>query len=125
MRPALLLSALLLALALSGCSASNGPGGQSASGHGSLAYNGASSGSHSNSFECSGSAEVDFSANLGSGSVSVTVKDSAGKTVYSKSYGGVGESAESKSVTGASGTWQVSATRTSGFSGQYAVSVSC
>src|SRR5687768_8972426 len=121
-----LLAVVLIALLLSGCSnASNGPGGQSAASDGNLAYNGSSSGSHSSKFDCDGSGEASVSGNLGSGSVAVTVKDSAGKTVYSKTMNGPGQVAESKDISGTAGEWTVSAARATGFTGQYALAVDC
>ncbi|MFA5944859.1 MAG: hypothetical protein WC876_10380 [Candidatus Thermoplasmatota archaeon] len=123
MRFAPILACVLISLSVAGCA--NGPNGQSASDGGSLAYNGASSGSHNSSFDCDGSGEAAFAANLGGGSATVTVKDAAGKTVYSKTANGPGQTAETKDITGTAGTWTVSASRTSGFSGQYALDVDC
>ena len=125
MRPALLLSLFLLAVVLSGCSASNGADGQSAASAGNLAYNGASPGSNSSKFTCGTTGEVNFSSNLGSGSLTVTVKDGSGATVYSKTTSGPGQASESKSAKGAAGTWQVTATRGGSFTGQYAINVGC
>lgn len=125
MRSALLLAALLAALALAGCSASNGPDGQSAAAQGSLAYNGASSGSQSHTFTCGASGHFSLSSNLGSGSVTITVKDGAGKSIHTKTVDGPGQSSEDTTITGASGTWEITATRAAGFSGQYAANVSC
>src|SRR5687768_16333039 len=71
----LLLALCALALStFSGCAGDgggvdNGPGGQSAAGGGSLAYNGASDGSHTETVESDGSCTLHVSANLGSGSV--------------------------------------------------------
>ena len=71
-------------------------------------------------------------------SVRITVKDAAGATVYSKELSGPGQAADTKTVSGAAGTWTMSASRQagsyggtwapgagSGFSGQYAANVSC
>lgn len=118
---------VLCAALLSGCAGntSNGPDGQSASDEGSLAYNGASAGTQSSKFDCDGSGEASFASNLGSGSVTATMKDSAGQTVYTKSASGPGQVADTKEVQGAAGEWTVSATRGAGFSGQYAVDVDC
>ena len=128
-RVASLLVASLCTLLLAGCAGgdgvSNGPDGQSAAQDGNLAYNGASSGSHSSKFDCDGSAEVTFGSNLGGGGVTVTVKDAAGKTVYSKTANNVGQASDTKDVSGSDGEWTVSATRTSGFAGQYGVTVDC
>jgi hypothetical protein len=119
----LLLVGLIASFALAGCS--NDAGGQSAAQDGNLAYNGASPGSHSSKFECDGGGTVSLGANLGSGSVTVTVKDSAGKTVYSKTASTVGQTSDNKEVQGTGGQWTVSATRGSGFTGQYGIDVSC
>lgn len=139
LRATLLVSGLLAALLLSGCSASNGADGQSASAAGSLAYNGGSTGSHTaKPFSCDGPAEVSVTSNIGSGSVRITVKDGNGATVYTKELSGPGQAADSKAVSGAAGTWSMSASRQagayggtwapgagSGFSGQYAANVNC
>jgi hypothetical protein len=118
------LTALAFAVLLAGCS--NGPDGQSASAPGSLAYNGASAGTQSSGpFQCDGGGDVSFSANLGSGTVTVSVKDAAGKVVYTKTTGSAGQTSESKSVSGAPGSWSLTATRGAGFAGQYAANVDC
>jgi predicted small secreted protein len=123
---ALVLALLSCAVLLAGCSASNGPGGQSAGAPGSLAYNGASSGTQtSEAFTCDGSGSVSVSANLGSGSVTFTVKDGSGKVAYTKSVGSAGQASDSKDVSGASGSWTITASRGAGFTGQYAVNVQC
>ncbi|MCA1810652.1 MAG: hypothetical protein LC623_01410 [Halobacteriales archaeon] len=119
---------LLLTATLAGCSASNGTDGQSASSRNALAYNGASGGQQKTSFECDGSGTVSVSANLGMGSVTFTVKDDGGATVYSKTISNTGQAADSKAASGAAGTWALEAERAGGygaFSGQYAVHVEC
>jgi hypothetical protein len=131
--------AIAFAVLASGCadrggdgpSASNGPGGQSASsGQGELAYNGASNGSHSDTFECDGTAAVDIAGNLGSGTLQIRVTDAAGR-VHSHTVSGPGQASEHEDLRDgwAAGTWTVSAMRSSNsygaFSGQYAISVEC
>ncbi|MHB1261190.1 MAG: hypothetical protein ACYC2H_05685 [Thermoplasmatota archaeon] len=127
MRFAPFVMTVLCAALLSGCAnnASNDGAGQSVAQDGNLAFNGTGSGSHSSKFDCDGSGSVSFGANLGSGSVTVTVKDSTGKSLYSKTANGVGQTGETKDVEGAAGEWTISATRASGFTGQYGVDVSC
>ena len=139
LRTTLALTGLLAALLLSGCSASNGPDGQSATARGSIAYNGASTGTdRADAFTCDGPAEVSVTSNIGSGSVRVTVKDGAGATVYTTTLSGPGQAADSKPVSGAAGTWTLTGVREAGdyggtwapgagggFSGQYAANVSC
>jgi len=128
------LAALAVAL-LAGCSASNGPGGQSASAAGALAYNGASAGTdHAKPFACGATATVDSSSNLGSGQVKITVSDGAGQVVYSKTLSSPGQQTFHDAVHGTAGTWTATGERSAGsagygapasFSGQYAVTVTC
>jgi hypothetical protein len=132
-----LASALLVltgAVLLSGCTASNGPNGQQVTAPGSIAYNGASTGTQTSPpFPCDGSGAVHFGANLGSGTATVTVEDSGGKAVYTKMAGAPGQTDDSKDVSGAAGEWTITAVRSSsggvyggsGFSGQYTVTVEC
>ena len=134
MRSVLLLSGLMAALLLSGCTASQGADGQQAAAGGSLAYQGASAGEHSSTFDCdSGEASVSVGGQLGSGSVTVTVRDADGATVYTRTFNGPGQSADSRrSDAGEPGEWTVSASRRAGsdmygggWSGQYGISVAC
>lgn len=126
-RSLLMVGLLVATFSLAGCldgEFSNGPDGQSASGEGSLAYNGSGSGTQSDDFQCDGTGTVDWSVNNGGGSITITVTDGSGAQVFSKSHGSFGQAAQSKSISGAAGEWTVKVTR-SGFSGQYAVSVDC
>lgn len=134
MRSVLVLSSLLTALLLAGCSASQGADGQQASADGSLAYQGASTGQQSSKFDCGdGSGMVSVGGQLGSGSLTVTVRDAAGKTVYTRTFNGPGQSGDSRQTdTGEPGEWTVSASRSAGsamygggWSGQYGISVQC
>lgn len=123
-----LVAACALAVLLAGCSdgqVSNDAGGQSVSGEGSLAYNGASAGSHSDKTECGATGELHVNSNMGSGSLTVTVKDSSGRSLASETYNKVGQTTESLDLSGAAGTWTLSATRGSGFTGQYTLHVQC
>lgn len=136
MRPAPLLFAVLCSFLVAGCaggSVSNGPDGQKAIGKGSIAYNGASTGTDRTEFPCGDTGEVVVGSNLGSGRVKVTVKDSTGAVVYSKTLGSPGQAGETKTIHGAAGNgWLVigereatSAYGVSGFSGQYSAQVQC
>jgi hypothetical protein len=126
MRP--LLALAILALALSGCSGGgvdNGPGGQSAAGGGNLAYNGASDGTHTDTVESDGSCSLHVSANLGSGSVKVTLRTSEGTTVE-KTVGGPGQfDGNVGDASGGAGDWTLTAARSGGFTGQYAAHAEC
>ena len=111
----------LLAFALAGC-AGGAPSG-------SMVFNGSGNGTQQDTFQCDGSGTVDFSANLGGGSVTITIKDSTAKSVYTKRADAAGQTAEDGQVSGASGEWTITATRSSNgfgpFAGQYALSVRC
>ena len=108
---------------------SNGPNGQSCSGDGSLLFNGSSNGTHSKTFACSGSGPFAAAANVGSGQVTITVKDGAGAQVYGHTFKGPGQEGDSTQLSGASGTWTITATRAGStfgsFSGQYSAGVNC
>lgn len=119
---------LVLAMLLAGCSGA----GQSTQYEGSLVYNGASAGTHAATAECSKDGTFHWSMNIGMGSVRVTVTDGAGVTKYQESSSGTGQSANSKSLSGASGTWTIQVQRTastqygtSTWSGQYAAHLDC
>ena len=130
MRLIVLLTAALAAVLLAGCSdgVSNGPDGQSASGGGNLAYNGASNGTQTDTFESDGSCDLVVSANLGSGRVVFTLTGAGSST--SKEVSGPGQYADTAgTLSGAAGTWTLKAERSSNsygtFSGQYAVTADC
>ena len=116
---------LLLAILLFAAGCANGPGGQSAAASGSLAYNGASAGDQTTTEGCGGSGKLHWSANLGSGSVTVRVIDAKGATVWTRTVSGPGQAAEESELGGAPGTWTLKAGRSSGFSGQYALHLAC
>jgi hypothetical protein len=117
--PALVLACLATAL-LAGCAGAPG---------GNLTYNGASNGTQQTTFQCDGSGKASFSANLGSGQVSVTAKDPTGKVAYINKAVAPGQNADSGDVVGVKGTWELTATRSGTmygpFSGQYAFHVEC
>jgi hypothetical protein len=126
------LAGVLVLLFLAGCSASQGADGQQASAPGSLAYQGASTGQHQSTFQCDGSGTISVGAQMGSGSLTVTLRDAAGTTAYSRTFSGASQSSDSRGVMGAEGTWTLAAQRSSGssqfgggWSGQYGISVQC
>jgi hypothetical protein len=125
--------AAILALAmflLAGCAVQNSSDGQTASGKGTLSYNGASNGSHtSKPFSCDGSGQININHNMGSGSLEVTVKTGT-HTAYSKTFSSVGQASRSDSFQGPSGDYIITATRSggsigAGFSGQYNINAAC
>ena len=123
-----LLAVALIALVLSGCAGQdvqNGPDGQSVAGEGSLAYNGASDGTQSDTVESDGSCSLHVSANLGSGSVKVTLRTTEGTTVE-KTVSGPGQFGGTVGdASGAAGDWKLTAVRSGGFTGQYAAHAEC
>lgn len=123
----LLIPLTLLALAFAGCS--NSPEGQSAADGGSLAYNGASNGSHSDEVESDGSCTLHIAGNLGSGKVTVTLTTSSGTTVQGSIEGPGQKDTAVGDASGPAGTWTLTAERTSTsmgpFSGQYVAHAEC
>lgn len=127
-----LVACSLLVVALAGCSASNGPGGQSAEGAGHLAYNGASTGEHQTKVDCDGGATLRWSGNLASGQVDVRVLDGDGVQKFSILYSKMGQSSDTKPVSGAAGDWTLTAERKGSvqygmesWSGQYDLHLDC
>lgn len=118
---------LFLALALSGCM--NGPDGQSAAKDGNLAYNGASNGTHSSSFEAEGTCSLHISSNIGSGRVDVVLRTPSGTTVEGSAAGPGQKDVHAGDATGGQGTWTLTATRSGSgfatFSGQYLARADC
>lgn len=127
-------AALISSLALSGCAgegcqASNSTDGQVAlcNQKNSFAYStnaGATSRTDSYQWETTHSkASVKWSSNLGMGSVTLTIKDSAGTQVLTKTYSGVGQKSETSTTSsGASGTWTIDI-RLNGVSGQVGLTI--
>lgn len=68
-------------------------------------------------------ADVHWTTNLGLGSVSLTLKDSTGKQVFTKSFSGSGQQASSQSTAeGEAGAWTI-VVKLTGASGQVAFNV--
>lgn len=120
-RAPLALVAASLTLALAGCSG-GAPSGE-------LVFNGSGNGTQQDAFQCDGSGTVDFTANLGGGSVTITITDRAGTAVYTKRADAAGQTAEEGQVSGSAGEWSMTASRTSNsfgpFAGQYVLAVRC
>lgn len=127
MNPTLLATSLsIAALLLSGCA------GQSTAYEGSLVYNGAAAGSHQATADCDKAGTFHWSANVGSGSVTVRVRDAAGNLVFDETTAGPGQTANSKPVSGPAGTWTMHVERKASsqygmsmWSGQYAAYLDC
>ena len=126
-RTPLLPALLLIALALAGCS--NSGAGQEGRAEGTLAYNGASNGSHTETFESDGSCDLHVAANLGSGRVRISLVDGAGGETSQDIEGPGPTSDNSASLSGEPGTWTLRAERTSNsygaFTGQYVATATC
>lgn len=121
-----LVAACALAVLLSGCSnASNGPGGQAASGGGNLAYNGASDATQTDTFESDGSCKLAYSANLGSGKVVFSITGGGGSTSVEVKGPSQASDDDGGRVSGSAGTWTLKAVRSGGFTGQYAATAEC
>lgn len=113
----------------SGCEASNSPGGQVAvcNQKDSFSYSvNAGATSKSDTYPWSNSAtkaQVHWAMNIGFGGASVTIKDAVGKQVFTKSFGGTGQSSASQTTSeGTAGDWTIEV-RLTGASGQVAFEV--
>jgi hypothetical protein len=60
---------------------------------------------------------------LEAGQFTVTVKDGAGSTVFSKTYSGNGD--DSANMDGEDGPWEIKAVRKDGFAGEFNVQIYC
>jgi hypothetical protein len=120
MRLVLLIPAALL---LAGCI---GDSGHSAK----VSFDGTGNGSHSDSTKCDDDGTLFADGQVDKGQVDVTVRDGDGKTLFTQQFDG-GANMDAKALTGASGTWEVSAVRTSDsvlgepFSGHYNFRLAC
>lgn len=109
-------------LAMSGCA---GVGSEST-----LKYDGEANGSHSEAPACDDQGKLKGSGSIPDGSVSVTLKDAAGKQLLSQTFKGDFNLAE-QTVSGTSGKWSLTATRSGddlagdAFSGDYAFYLDC
>jgi hypothetical protein len=126
MRSLCLVVLTLSAVLVAGCTEGSGDCSQSqmATDEGSLAFNGACTGTQKSTFHCDGAAEVDVALNLAKGEVEVTVEDADGEQVYHREHG-AGPLADERDVSGKAGTWTVTAERKGDLSGQYAIDVDC
>lgn len=82
-------------------------------------------GTETKTLECDGSGQIAIGVQ-GEGSVAVRVTDGGGATVYTGTFG-TGQEGETKSISGAEGTWTLTVTFSGafGFNGQYGVTLSC
>jgi hypothetical protein len=119
----LLLSTLLLAAVLAGCVGDSG-------GSASVSFDGTGNGSHDDQTKCDKDATVFSNGQVDKGQVDVRVTDGDGREAFHQQFDG-GANMDARSLSGASGTWRISATRSSDtllgdeFSGHYTFNLSC
>lgn len=114
-RRLVLISAVTLTvLALSGCMGNVAT----------ISGQGYMSGTKTKTLDCAASAQLS-SGNQGTGKLSVTVLDGAGKMVFQNGDYGAGQSGNSQTVNGAPGTWTLRVSTGFGYAGQWAVSLAC
>lgn len=124
LRPHVLaMSLLLFAVPFAGCIGDSG-------GSASVSFDGSGNGSHSDSSDCDDDGTVFGSGNVDAGQVTVRVTDGDGRQIYADTFDG-GVNVETEGVDGASGEWDIVATRSSDtllgtpFSGDYSFKLSC
>lgn len=113
----------LLALGLAGCAGDSG-------GSAKVSFDGAGNGSHADEAKCDDEGTLIGSGDVDAGQVTVRVRDGDGRQVFSRTLDG-GFNVESEKLTGASGDWEIAATRSSDsvldeeFSGDYTFRLAC
>lgn len=122
LRSLTLLLVSLLAM-LSGCIGDSG-------GSAKVAYDGTGNGIDDDETKCDDDGTLVASGQVDSGQVDVRVSDGDGRTLFTQTFDG-GANLDTQGLEGASGTWRLSATRTSDtllgspFSGNYSFTLSC
>ena len=111
---ALLPLALASALLLAGCT------GNAVT----IAGQGYESGTQSKTLACNEQAHLAIGAQ-GTGKFTVTVKDGAGRTVFSDGSVSAGQDGQAQTLTGEKGTWTLRLSTGLGYAGQYGVTLSC
>lgn len=120
MRLLLIPTALLL---LSGCIGDSG-------GSAKLSFDGSGNGSSSDQTKCDTDATFYANGSVDSGQVNVRVSDGDGATAFEQQFDG-GANIDARGLEGASGTWRITATRSSDtllgspFSGSYTFRLAC
>lgn len=122
LRHTLLLCALA-ALALAGCTGDSG-------GRASVSFDGNGNGSHDDSTSCNSDGTLVAHGQVDDGQVTARITDSDGKQLYTKTFDG-GFNADGERLNGASGSWRITATRSSDtvlgtpFRGDYTFTLTC
>lgn len=121
-----LLRPTALALLLAGLAGCIGDSGGSAS----VSFDGSGNGSHDDETRCDKDATVFSNGQVDEGQVDVRVTDGDGREAFRQQFDG-GANMDARGLSGASGTWRISAIRSSDtilgaeFSGHYTFSLSC
>jgi hypothetical protein len=121
--PRRLFAALVLAAGLAGCVGDSGGGA-------SVSFDGSGNGSHDDKTRCDKDATIFSNGQVDKGQVDVRVTDGDGREAFRQEFDG-GANMDARSLTGASGTWRIAATRSSDtllgaeFSGHYTFNLSC
>lgn len=116
-----------LVLALSGCTAK---GTEATPPEAMLKYDGNGNGVHSETPQCDDQGKVKGSGGVPDGDVTITLKDSSGRQLLQQTFKG-DFTLDEKTVSGASGTWNFQAQRSSDdlagdpFAGHYVFYVDC
>lgn len=93
-------------------------------------YDGGSNGSHSDTATCDADGDIRGNGDVQDGSVTITVEDSDGTELFQRTFDGSFDLSK-QPITGDSGTWSISAVRTSDdvlgdqFAGEYAFFLNC
>ncbi len=96
----------------------------------SLDYNGQDTGSHSDNAGCDADGTLSGSGNIADGTVHISLTDGSNHELYSGDFHGDFK-LDDKTVTGASGTWKMTADRTTNgviggtFNGHYSFKLRC
>ena len=112
-----------LLLAVSGCIGDSG-------GSARVSYQGNENGSHDDSTTCDSDGTLTASANVREGQVDIRVTDGEGRALFSQQFDG-GANLDAQALEGSSGTWRISAVRTSDsllgtpFEGDYSFRLAC
>lgn len=121
--PFLVLASVATLFLLAGCAGDSG-------GHANVSFNGSGNGSTEDSTHCDADGTILAHGTVDNGQVTIRVKDGDGREVYSKMYDG-GFNVDTDKVAGASGSWKLTASRSSDtllgseFKGDYDVTLNC
>jgi len=91
----------------------------------SIAGQGYAAGTKTKTLQCAaGHGNLAFGVQ-GAGKMAISVTDGSGATIYSDGGVGAGQDGQSQPLSGKAGTWTLKVSTGFGFSGQYAITMSC